>query len=98
MKRTISTSSVITAAKESDVVSCDLDGEMALLNIRRGVYHGLNEVGAHIWQLLRQPRRVEEIRDAILREFKVDSAQCEKDVIVVLQQMRDAGLVEVTGG
>lgn len=95
MKKTISATSLITAAGEDEVVVCDLDGEMALLHMKRGVYHGLNEVGSRIWQLLEHPQSVAAIRDAILQEYNVDPAQCERDVIVVLQQMQNAELIEV---
>ena len=41
---TISNTSTITVAQ--DVVSCDLADEAAILNMKNGVYYGLDPVGA----------------------------------------------------
>ena len=56
MSATISDRSVVVAAK--DQVSCDLAGEAAILNIKSGVYYGLDPVGARIWSLVQEPRKV----------------------------------------
>ena len=55
MSQTISDRSVVVATK--DQVSCDLAGEAAILNIKSGVYYGLDPVGARIWTLMQEPRR-----------------------------------------
>ena len=55
-----------------DQVSCDLSGESAILNLKAGVYYGLNEVGTRIWKLIQEPRRVGDLRDTILEEYEVD--------------------------
>ena len=77
-----------------DQVSCELGGEAAILNLKAGVYYGLNEVGARIWKLIQEPKRVSEIRDTILEEYEVEPDQCEVDVIVLLQDLLDNGLIE----
>lgn len=91
----ISNASFIVPAPEGDVVFCDLDGEIALLHLHRGVYYGLNPMGARIWHLLGSGREVAQVRDALLNEFEVDAARCEADLLAVLQQMKDADLVQV---
>ena len=63
MNATISDRSVVVATK--DQVSCDLAGEAAILNIKNGVYYGLDPVGARIWNLMQEPRAVAEIQNAI---------------------------------
>ncbi len=89
----ISCDSVVVLAK--DQVSCDLDGEAAILNLNDGMYYGLNEVGARIWSLLSEPITVSLIRDQLEREYDVDSHRCEKDLVRLLSQLQDAGLIEV---
>lgn len=77
-----------------DQVSCELGGEAAILNLKAGVYYGLNEVGARIWKLIHEPKRVSEIRDAILEEYEVKPDQCDADIMVLLQDLLDNGLIE----
>ena len=78
-----------------DQVSCDLSGEAAILNLKSGVYFGLNTVGASIWKLIQEPRTVKEIHEAILEEYDVEPNHCEHDVLELLQELSTNGLIEI---
>jgi hypothetical protein len=93
LKHTISEGTFVVAIK--DQVSADLAGEAAILNLKSGVYYGLNTVGARIWSLIQEPRTVENIRDTILNEYDVDPERCESDLLQLLQQLAAEGLIEV---
>jgi hypothetical protein len=86
----------VVAAK--DQVSCDLQGEAAILNLANGIYYGLDSIGAQVWTLLQQPRRVEEIREAVLREYEVEPDRCHSDLLALLERLRAEGLIEVRDG
>jgi hypothetical protein len=90
---TISDRSTIVVTK--DQVSCDLSGEAAILNLKTSVYFGLNTVGASIWKLIQEPRKVSEIRDAILKEYDVEPDRCETDLLALLQELLEKELIEV---
>ena len=60
-----------------------------------GMDHGLDEVGARIWSLLSEPITVSLIRDQLERVYYVDGDRCEKDLVTLLSQLQDAGLIEV---
>jgi len=89
----ISEISIIVVTK--DQVSCDLSGEAAILNLKSGVYFGLNTVGASIWKLIQEPRTVKEIRDSILKEYDVNPDRCENDILEILQELSTNGLIEI---
>ena len=93
MKDVISENSTIVAVNHQ--VSSDLGGEVAILDLDAGMYYGMDEVGARIWELVQEPRLVEEIQAVILDEYEVDPATGKRDVLVLLQQLTDKGLVEV---
>lgn len=93
MNREISESSIVVAVKEQ--VSSDLGGEMAILNLDAGMYYGLDEVGARIWELVHEPRAVKAIQSTIVEEYEVDPARAERDVLALLHQLVDEGLIEV---
>jgi hypothetical protein len=93
MPEKITMQSVIAAAPEQ--VSCDLAGEAAILNLKSGIYYGLNPVGSRIWELVQQPRSAGEIRATLLEEYDVDAAQCEADLMKLLQDLSDNKLIEV---
>jgi hypothetical protein len=93
MHQTICGSSVVVAAK--DQVSCDLAGEAAILNIKSGLYYGLDPVGARIWSLMQEPRPVAEIQDAIAAEYDVEPERCAADLAELLQKLLSEGLIEL---
>jgi hypothetical protein len=84
---------VVAAADE--VVSCDLAGGAALLDTRSNVYFTLNGVGAHIWSAIQHPTTVAEIIEKIVAQYEVDRVRCQGDVVALLQQLDDAGLIKI---
>ncbi len=78
-----------------DQASSDLGGEVAILDLKAGVYYGLDAVGARIWSLIQEPRTVNEIRNILLEEYEVEPEQCERDLLALLRRLADEGLVEV---
>jgi hypothetical protein len=85
--------SIVVATNEH--VSCPLGEESAILNLKNSVYYGLDPVGAHVWKLLREPKTVGELRDALLDEYDVKAGRCEQDLLALLEKMRREGLIEV---
>ena len=83
----------VVAAKEQ--ISSDLGQEVVILNLRTGVYHGLNAVGARIWNLLQEPMIVNDIKDMLVYEYDVEPDCCESDLLGLLQKLADEGLIEV---
>jgi len=70
-------------------------GEAIVLNMKSGVYFGMEQVAALIWNLVEKPRSVAEIRDAIMKEYEVDDDTCEKDLKLFLDHLQSAGLIEI---
>jgi len=96
MSSTIFDQSVVVAVK--DQVSCDLAGEAAILNIKSGVYYGLDPVGARIWSLVQDPKTVAEVRSTIVNEYDVEPERCARDLIDLLEKLLAEGLIEVRDG
>lgn len=96
MKQAIAGDTTIAAAEEQ--VSCDLGGESAILNLSNGVYYGLDPLGARIWELIREPKTVNEVRDVILTEYDVEPDVCERDLLALLAQLSEEGLIQVRNG
>ena len=93
MKTTISKNTVISVAQ--DQISGDLlDGEVVILNMNDDVYYGLDQIGGRIWNLVQNPIAVVEIIQILLEEFDVEYQQCFDDVIALLEDMLNNGLIE----
>jgi hypothetical protein len=93
MKGLGSGGSTVVVAKEQ--VSCDLGGEAAILNLKSGVYYGLDPVGARIWNLIQEPKSLNEIREILLKEYDVEPDRCDRDLLALLQKLASEGLIEV---
>lgn len=93
MKKELSLNSTVSIAK--DVVSCDLVDEAAILNMKDGVYYGLNPVGAWIWNLIQKPIKVNEILDKLLEEYDVEKEVALKDMMELLEQLLENELVKI---
>ncbi len=93
MPETISLETIVVASKEN--VSCALGEDAAILDMRSGLYYGLDPVGAHVWKLLARPRSVRDLRAAIMEEYEVGSEKCESDLVTLLERLRMEGLIEI---
>jgi hypothetical protein len=87
----------LTIRVGDDVVFHDLEGEVVLLNLRSGVYFGLDPVGSRIWGLIDGRRTAEDIVGALTMEYDVEASTCEADVATFLGALRHNGLVDLDG-
>ena len=78
-----------------DQVSCGLGDEAAIVNLKNGVYYGLDPVGARIWSAIRQPVTFGEVRDALVAEYDVEPRALESDIRDFLQQLAEQGLIRL---
>jgi Coenzyme PQQ synthesis protein D (PqqD) len=95
METMITAATTVVVAKGQ--VSCDLEGQAAILNLQNAVYYGLDTVGARIWSLIQTPTPVIAVRDAILREYDVGVEHCERDLLELLQKLAAERLIEIKG-
>jgi hypothetical protein len=93
LDRDFSGGSIVVASQEQ--VSCDMDGDAVILDLKDGVYYELNSVGARVWGLIQQPRTIDEIRDILLEEYDVERERCERDIQELLRDMAAKGLIDI---
>ena len=67
--------------------------EAVLLDLASERYFGVNAVGARAWQLLSTDPSAEAAFNTLLGEYEVTPAQLEHDLLALLKQLADDGLV-----
>ena len=77
----------------ADVISRNVGDEVVLLDLRRGVYFGLNELGARVWMLMTNGDEPAAIAAALAAEYDAEPERIEADVRGLLLELRDEGLV-----
>jgi hypothetical protein len=91
--RNIPDSATVVAA--GDLLASEFGAELVILNLRDGVYYGMEDVGARVWSLLQRPVTVPAICATLVAEYDVDPARCGRDVRALLQDLAARALIEV---
>ena len=89
----ISGTSTVVVSKGQ--ISSDLGGESVILDLKRGVYYGLEETGHRIWEFLQTPHTVDEIVRKLSEEYDVKKDRCLEDLLKLLEAMAQQGLISV---
>jgi hypothetical protein len=79
-----------------DVVCAELEGEAVLLDVGRGIYFGLDEVGYRIWTLLGAGQDAPGIAATLLAEYDAPPADIRADVDAFLDTLLAGGLARRT--
>ena len=81
--------------RSGEPLTAVVDDELVMLDARIGAYFGLDGVGTRIWELLEEPRSVEDLCAVLVSEFDVDLEQCRAELTTFIGELADAQLVEL---
>jgi len=79
-----------------DVLFQELQGEAVLLNLKSGVYFGLDPVGTRIWQLFAEHEVLSEVAQAVVAEYDVAEDECSEDLLKLVDDLEKQELVSVS--
>ncbi len=75
-----------------DVLFRELDDEAVLLNLKTGVYFGLNPAGLRIWQLIGEGHSLLQVLETMRGEYEVDGEVLERDLLDLCRELCAQGL------
>ncbi len=88
----IDTDTLFVRAEE--VVSCELEGGSALLDLSSSSYFRLNDTANFIWERLEAgPSSVNQLAESLTEAFDVTKEECIDDVAAILTDLEGAGLI-----
>lgn len=76
------------------VIAKMVGSEMVLLDYDRGIYYGLDPVGARVWQLLAEGTTIDGIVEALAEEYDAARATLQADLETLLRDLEAKELVE----
>ena len=82
--------------KNLEIDDTDLDGEKVMMNLDKGEYFMMNEVGSRIWEIISEPINVKGIVDTLRSEYEVDEETCKDTVIEFLGRLDYADLISIS--
>lgn len=75
----------------------EFDDELVIVDLRRAQYYGLNAVGARVWDKLAAGATLGEVVSGVVQDFDVDALTAERDVMAIVNEWIQLGLVQPRG-
>jgi len=79
--------------RSEEPLTAVVDGETVMFSPDQGAYFGLDPIGTRVWQLLEQPRSLDDLCATLGDEYDVDDDTCRADIVALVEQLRGANLV-----
>jgi hypothetical protein len=76
-----------------NVRACELDGELVLLDIVRGEYFGLDELGTRAWHHLQAGQTILEMARQLAPSYEVELGTLTRDLASFVRDLESAGLI-----
>jgi len=86
----------ILVRNDQELLTTVLDGELIGMSVEQGACYGLNGIGTRIWDLLAEPRSVDELVELLTSEYDVEAAECLDQVLGFVDELRAEGLVRLS--
>ena len=67
-----------------------------MMNLDKGEYFMMNEVGSRIWEIISEPVNVKGIIDTLRSEYEVDEETCKDTVVEFLGRLNNADLISIS--
>ncbi len=65
---------------KDDIILAEVDGEGMVIDVEKGTSHFLNETALLIFKMMKEGNSIDEIKEAMHKEYDVDEADIEKDI------------------
>ena len=78
-----------------EVMAREVGDETVILHLASGTYFGLDPVGTRMWALIREGLSAREVCRTMLSKYDVEAGQLEADLLSLLRDLREAGLIEI---
>jgi hypothetical protein len=88
--------STMLIKQAEDQVSCPLQEEVAILSLKSTFYYSLAGVGSFVWQQLVEQKSVKDVCASVVDQFDVNVQLCELEIIEFLNELFEAGLIQVS--
>ena len=85
--------------KDSSIVSRRIADEVILVPVSQklgGVncIYTLNDVAAHVWELIDGKRSLKALHDSMVEAFQVQDSEAQEDLIMLIEQLKEVGAIQ----
>lgn len=88
----------VTVAWSGKPLASEIGGEVVLMNLDRGCYYSLDDIGSEIWRILEQPVSVASLCQTLAARYHAEAATVNDDVLALLNRLLEHDLISVVEG
>ena len=66
--------------RNNNIIDGKLDDHQIMMHLEKGKYFGLNPIGKRVWELMEQPKTMDELIFVLLSEYDVSENQCRQEI------------------
>lgn len=85
----------IIIRNSDDFMYTEVDGESVLMNIKSGMYLGLNNVTTDIWNYLEKAMSYNDLITQLIEEYEIDEITCRQDTMPIILGMLNGQLIKI---
>ena len=74
-------------------LTAKIGDELVMMSAEHGNYVGLTHVGARIWELIEEPKEIDDLCGKLCEEFDVSAEACRADVDSFLSELANHGAI-----
>jgi TRAP-type C4-dicarboxylate transport system substrate-binding protein len=78
------------------VTTTSVDKEIVLLDVEKGEYYGINEVGAQIVELSEEGLSIKEVVKTLYKKYDKNKEKIKEDVLSFAEEMERCGLAKIS--
>jgi hypothetical protein len=81
-----------------ETLANEAGGESVMLNLKSHSHYGLDEVGTRMWTLLTRSQSIQVACEQLLKEYDVEEECLRSDLLNLITELVELGLIEVRHG
>lgn len=82
--------------RNADILAANVDDDLVMMSIRAGNYYNIGGVGTLVWELLSQPRSLDDLIDGVVADYDVEREHCAADIGAFVEKLVSLNLIEST--
>lgn len=78
---------------DSSLLYSKIGDEIVLLTVESGKYFKVDAVGSRIWEIIKEPTKIESLCNALTEEYDIALEECFKDITPFLEKLQEDNLI-----
>ncbi|MGH6828636.1 MAG: PqqD family protein [Rhizomicrobium sp.] len=82
--------------RNASIMAAEVDGEIVMMNVRQGLYFGLDDIATDVWKRIASPLRFSDLIESLAATYDGSPETIAADVSALVGRMAKHGLVRLS--